>query len=189
MTLKQQYEDYRIDADNRGPGADSMTFAEWCEATLDDAQRTIQWSHVQLNNLGVDQNMQTGAELTLIGRLGRLTQQITLQRDTLTRAYTSNAALHQAFNIYPPQPRQAGRLVDEEAGELREALAAAENDAPTLEECADVIYTLMGVLHSRGFTLPELAKAVEAKCATNDLKRPQNGWGLNSKGKIAKVTQ
>lgn len=108
--------------------------------------------------------------------------------DTLTRAYDSSRALYDAFGLYPPSPRQAGRYVDEEAGELRDALAACDDDSATLAECADTLYTLMGVLHSRGFTLADLAQAVEAKCSVNDGKRPVNGYGLNDKQKIVKVT-
>jgi phosphoribosyl-ATP pyrophosphohydrolase len=108
--------------------------------------------------------------------------------DILKRAYDSNEAFYRAFALYPPQPRTAGRMLDEEAGELRDALAARDGDSAVLEECADVLYTLMGVLHARDYTLEDFALAVEAKCSQNDEKRTGNGWGLNHKNKVVKLS-
>lgn len=107
--------------------------------------------------------------------------------DTLTRAYTSNRDLYAAFDIYPPSSRQAGRMVDEEAGELREALNAGDDPFSVGAEIADVLYTLMGVAHACGFSLEDIAGFVDRKCSINDEKRPDNGYALNEKGKIAKV--
>ena len=104
--------------------------------------------------------------------------------DILKRAYDSNAALYRAFGLYPSQVRTAGRMLDEEAGELRDGLAAGDDPLSIGSEIADVLYTLMGVVHACGYTLEEIANFVESKCAVNDDKRPETGWGLNAKGKI-----
>lgn len=106
----------------------------------------------------------------------------------------SPAALYAAFNVQPSL-EAALRIYNEETLEFTLAAADGLDRTALLAEAADVLYTVFGVLYA--CTDPalwldvaaEFEAAMQAVAAKNAAKRPENGYGINGKGKITKIEQ
>lgn len=104
--------------------------------------------------------------------------------------FESNKGLHDRFGLPHPIPASARRRFLEEVGELLEASALNEADPVGIserhivDEAADVIYTITGLLRAHGLTADDLTEAMRKICASNDAKTTDTHWLV--KGKITR---
>lgn len=107
----------------------------------------------------------------------------------LQRLMESNRDLYAAFfDRDRPERAQACKQVGEEAAELMIATMSNETTMEDVaDEVADVIYVALGAARAIGLRPADIVLACERVIAKNAEKRPVNGYGLNDKGKIARL--
>lgn len=102
--------------------------------------------------------------------------------ETLSTMWQSNEDFHARFLGRPADVKEACTAYLEEGLELTEAAFnnTVENVA---NEAADVLYTVIGVLRSRGISFDDFLIACQQVISKNDAKTHETHY-INSQGKI-----
>jgi hypothetical protein len=123
----------------------------------------------------------------------------------IKQLWRSTRALHQRFNLFPPNPVAVRKVVQEEvrelleAGDVIKAIMARHDDERTLddliiprqhfaEEFADVLVTMLALADSYGVSKHTLKRAAAAVVCKNDAKTDATGYAVNRAGKISRKT-
>lgn len=112
--------------------------------------------------------------------------------NTLERLWTSTTELYERFGIeiWDCGVEERERFVVEECHEflresaLKQALELA-GERNLVSEAADLIVTVLGLLHAHDVDLETFQSACEAIARKNDAKTPENGYQYTN-GKIRK---
>lgn len=104
---------------------------------------------------------------------------------TLGDMWQSNEDFHNRFLGRPANLDESLVAYREECGELNLACITEASNEETVLEAADVLYTVIGVLRSRGISFDEFLQACQQVISKNDAKTLETHY-VNEAGKIAK---